>query len=218
MTDPAVEQRPARRDPLDPRLSQARHHIPRHHHAARRCARLPPRGRRTGAALGRDEDRQGRRHRGARIYPRRRGGASGVGRLRADPQEGKLPHKRVSVAYALEYGIDEMEMHADALVAGERVVLVDDLIATGGTAEGAVKLLRQLAPMSGGLLRHDLPDLAAPPSCEARRAGAHAGLVRGALTFCRPGQGAKRRGAGPIRRSKIDWPRRTGPRLRGDNS
>ena len=49
--------------------------------------------------------------------------------------------KRVSVAYALEYGEDTIEMHADALVARERVVLVDDLIATGGTAEGAVKLL-----------------------------------------------------------------------------
>ena len=59
-------------------------------------------------------------------------------------KKGKLPHKRVSVTYALEYGEDEIEMHADALVAGERVVLVDDLIATGGTAEAAVKLLRQL--------------------------------------------------------------------------
>jgi adenine phosphoribosyltransferase len=59
-------------------------------------------------------------------------------------KKGKLPHKRVSVAYALEYGEDIIEMHADALVAGERVVLVDDLIATGGTAAAAVKLLRQL--------------------------------------------------------------------------
>ena len=59
-------------------------------------------------------------------------------------KKGKLPHKRVSVAYALEYGEDVIEMHADALVSGERVVLVDDLIATGGTAEAAVKLLRQL--------------------------------------------------------------------------
>ncbi|HTQ81667.1 MAG TPA: adenine phosphoribosyltransferase, partial [Pseudolabrys sp.] len=53
-------------------------------------------------------------------------------------KKGKLPSKRVSVAYALEYGEDMIEMHADALVAGERVVLVDDLIATGGTAEAAV--------------------------------------------------------------------------------
>ena len=57
-------------------------------------------------------------------------------------KKGKLPHRTVSIAYKLEYGEDEMEMHADALVKGERVLLVDDLIATGGTAEGAVKLLR----------------------------------------------------------------------------
>src|SRR3954464_5269925 len=54
-------------------------------------------------------------------------------------KRGKLPHTTVRIAYSLEYGLDEMEMHADALVRGERVVLVDDLIATGGTAEGAVK-------------------------------------------------------------------------------
>ena len=59
-------------------------------------------------------------------------------------KKGKLPFKRVSVGYSLEYGIDEMEMHEDALVKGERVILVDDLIATGGTAEAAVKLLKQL--------------------------------------------------------------------------
>src|SRR3954463_5281063 len=49
-------------------------------------------------------------------------------------KKGKLPHKRVSMAYSLEYGQDEIEVHADALVAGERVLLVDDLVATGGTA------------------------------------------------------------------------------------
>src|SRR6476659_8805752 len=59
-------------------------------------------------------------------------------------KKGKLPHKRVSIAYSLEYGLDEMEVHEDAVEKGERVILVDDLIATGGTAEGAVKLLRQL--------------------------------------------------------------------------
>ena len=59
-------------------------------------------------------------------------------------KKGKLPHKRVSIAYSLEYGLDEMEMHEDGVEKGDRVILVDDLIATGGTAEGAVKLLRQL--------------------------------------------------------------------------
>ena len=75
-------------------------------------------------------------------------------------KKGKLPHKRVSIAYSLEYGLDEMEMHEDAVVAGDRVILVDDLIATGGTAEGAVKLLRQ---MGGQVLAAcfviDLPEL-----------------------------------------------------------
>jgi len=75
-------------------------------------------------------------------------------------KKGKLPHKRVSVAYALEYGEDEIEVHADALVAGERVVLVDDLIATGGTAEAAVKLLRQLdAEVLAACFVIDLPEL-----------------------------------------------------------
>src|ERR1700712_467206 len=58
-------------------------------------------------------------------------------------KKGKLPHKRVSIAYSLEYGLDEMEMHEDAVEKGEKVILVDDLIATGGTAEGAVKLLKK---------------------------------------------------------------------------
>ena len=48
-------------------------------------------------------------------------------------KKSKLPHKSVRVAYSLEYGIDEMEMHEDAVAKGERVILVDDLIATGGT-------------------------------------------------------------------------------------
>jgi adenine phosphoribosyltransferase len=64
------------------------------------------------------------------------------------------------MTYALEYGTDEIEIHADALVAGERVVLVDDLIATGGTAEGAVKLLRQLgANVLAACFIIDLPEL-----------------------------------------------------------
>ena len=75
-------------------------------------------------------------------------------------KKGKLPHKRVSVTYMLEYGEDEIEVHADALVAGERVVLVDDLIATGGTAEAAIKLLRQLdAEVLAACFVIDLPDL-----------------------------------------------------------
>src|SRR6266705_2086670 len=75
-------------------------------------------------------------------------------------KKGKLPHKRVSIAYSLEYGLDEMEMHEDAVAKGDRVVLVDDLIATGGTAEGAVKLLRQMgAEVLAACFIIDLPDL-----------------------------------------------------------
>ena len=75
-------------------------------------------------------------------------------------KKGKLPHKRVSIAYSLEYGLDEMEMHEDAVVAGERVILVDDLIATGGTAEGAVKLLRQVGgQVIAACFVIDLPEL-----------------------------------------------------------
>jgi adenine phosphoribosyltransferase len=75
-------------------------------------------------------------------------------------KKGKLPHETVRVAYSLEYGIDEMEMHRDAVKAGERVVLVDDLIATGGTAEGAVKLLKNIgADVLAAVFIVDLPDL-----------------------------------------------------------
>jgi len=75
-------------------------------------------------------------------------------------KKGKLPHDTVRVAYSLEYGVDEMEMHRDAITEGESVILVDDLIATGGTAEGAVKLLRQMgANIVAACFVIDLPDL-----------------------------------------------------------
>ena len=75
-------------------------------------------------------------------------------------KKGKLPHTTVRIAYSLEYGIDEMEMHADAIHPGERVILVDDLIATGGTAEGAVRLLRQIgANVVAACFIIDLPEL-----------------------------------------------------------
>ncbi len=75
-------------------------------------------------------------------------------------KKGKLPHTTVSIAYSLEYGVDEMEMHTDAIVKGERVILIDDLIATGGTAEGAVKLLQQMgADVVAACFVIDLPEL-----------------------------------------------------------
>ena len=83
-------------------------------------------------------------------------------------KKGKLPHETVRIAYSLEYGVDEMEMHRDAIEPGEKVILVDDLIATGGTAEGAVKLLRQMqAEIVAACFVIDLPELGGRAKLEA---------------------------------------------------
>jgi len=83
-------------------------------------------------------------------------------------KKGKLPHATVRVAYSLEYGIDEMEVHRDGVADGERIILVDDLIATGGTAEAAVKLLRTLgAEILAACFVIDLPDLGGRRRLEA---------------------------------------------------
>jgi adenine phosphoribosyltransferase len=75
-------------------------------------------------------------------------------------KKGKLPHETVSIVYSLEYGVDEMEMHRDAILPGERVILVDDLIATGGTAVAAATLIRSLgAVVEAACFIVDLPDL-----------------------------------------------------------
>ncbi|CAN7397172.1 adenine phosphoribosyltransferase [Rhizobium sp. LjRoot258] len=75
-------------------------------------------------------------------------------------KKGKLPRDTVRVAYSLEYGVDEMEMHRDAVQPGEKVILVDDLIATGGTAVAATQLLRQMgAEVVSACFVIDLPDL-----------------------------------------------------------
>ncbi|HEX2561933.1 adenine phosphoribosyltransferase [Phenylobacterium sp.] len=75
-------------------------------------------------------------------------------------KKGKLPHKTVSADYALEYGTDAIEMHLDACQAGERVLLVDDLIATGGTAMAGLSLLRGAgAEVVAAAFVIDLPDL-----------------------------------------------------------
>ena len=75
-------------------------------------------------------------------------------------KKGKLPHQTIAVDYALEYGVDTIEMHLDAFQPGEKVLLVDDLIATGGTAIAAVELLRQGgAEVIGAAFVVNLPDL-----------------------------------------------------------
>jgi adenine phosphoribosyltransferase len=94
-------------------------------------------------------------------------------------KRGKLPHETVRVAYSLEYGVDEMEMHKDALVQGERVLLLDDLIATGGTASAAAQLLRSAgAELVTAAFVVDLPALGGAE--KLRRAGIP---VRSLLTF-----------------------------------
>ena len=83
-------------------------------------------------------------------------------------KKGKLPHRTISVSYALEYGVDEMEIHEDAVAKGEKVILVDDLIATGGTAEGAIKLLQKIgANVVAACFVIDLPDLGGARKIEA---------------------------------------------------
>ena len=75
-------------------------------------------------------------------------------------KKGKLPHDTIAESYDLEYGTDTIEIHLDAVSEGENVLLVDDLIATGGTAAAAVSLLRRGgANVVGASFIVDLPEL-----------------------------------------------------------
>ncbi|HLD39039.1 MAG TPA: adenine phosphoribosyltransferase [archaeon] len=65
-------------------------------------------------------------------------------------KKGKLPSKTVSAEYALEYGTDSIEMHADAIYRGQQVLIVDDLVATGGTAVAAAELVEKLGGKVAG--------------------------------------------------------------------
>src|SRR5215217_9302961 len=64
---------------------------------------------------------------------------------------GKLPHKKVSKTYDLEYGKDTLEMHADAIVKGQRVLIVDDVLATGGTMKACCDMVEQLGGTVAGI-------------------------------------------------------------------
>lgn len=66
-------------------------------------------------------------------------------------KKGKLPYKTISATYQLEYGTDTLEMHEDAITPGEKVLIVDDLLATGGTASACVELVKKLGGQLAGV-------------------------------------------------------------------
>ena len=83
-------------------------------------------------------------------------------------KKGKLPFETYEQDYDLEYGTDTLQIHADAVSEGQRVLVIDDLIATGGTAEAAIKLLqRTKCDVVGAAFVIDLPDLGGAKRIEA---------------------------------------------------
>jgi adenine phosphoribosyltransferase len=90
-------------------------------------------------------------------------------------KKGKLPGKTIEQAYTLEYGKAVMEVHDDALQAGEKVLMVDDLLATGGTAEAGIKLIERMgAVVAGCAFVIDLPDLGGRKKLETMGMDVHA--------------------------------------------
>ncbi len=89
-------------------------------------------------------------------------------------KKGKLPSATISQQYKLEYGEAILELHDDAIEAGERVLLVDDLLATGGTAEAGIKLLEKLGGrIVGCAFIIDLPDLGGRKKLETMDMSVH---------------------------------------------
>jgi adenine phosphoribosyltransferase len=89
-------------------------------------------------------------------------------------KKGKLPSRTIGQEYALEYGVDAIEIHADAIKQGDRILLIDDLIATGGTAGAAIDLIRK----SGGEVVAaafviDLPELGGAEKLKAKNVKVH---------------------------------------------
>jgi len=66
-------------------------------------------------------------------------------------KKGKLPFKTISTTYALEYGTDTLEIHQDAIGAGEKVLIIDDLLATGGTVKAVIELVKKLGGKVAGI-------------------------------------------------------------------
>jgi adenine phosphoribosyltransferase len=89
-------------------------------------------------------------------------------------KKGKLPGAAVGQDYELEYGTDVIEVHEDAIREGERVLIVDDLIATGGTADAGVKLVRKVGGVVvGAAFIIDLPELGGAAKLEAQGIPCH---------------------------------------------
>ncbi|MEZ5909787.1 MAG: adenine phosphoribosyltransferase [Hyphomicrobiaceae bacterium] len=89
-------------------------------------------------------------------------------------KKGKLPWKTIGQEYTLEYGVDAIEIHEDAIRPGERILIVDDLIATGGTAEAAVKLItRSGGQVVGASFVIDLPDIGGRKLVESHGVACH---------------------------------------------
>ena len=83
-------------------------------------------------------------------------------------KKGKLPRQTISVKYELEYGTDEVEMHIDSVEPDDRILIIDDLIATGGTAAAATQLVRDAGgKVAGASFIVDLPDLGGRARLEA---------------------------------------------------
>ena len=90
-------------------------------------------------------------------------------------KKGKLPGQTISQSYTLEYGEAVVEVHEDAMQPGEKVLLVDDLLATGGTAEAGIRLIERLgAEVVGCAFVVDLPDLGGRKKLEAMGMDVHA--------------------------------------------
>ena len=90
-------------------------------------------------------------------------------------KKGKLPGETEEQAYTLEYGEAVMEVHRDAVAPGQRVLLVDDLLATGGTAEAGIRLIERLgAEVAGCAFVIDLPDLGGRAKLEGLGMEVHA--------------------------------------------
>ena len=89
-------------------------------------------------------------------------------------KKGKLPGETIGQDYQLEYGMDRIEIHSDAIKKGDRVLIIDDLIATGGTAEAAIELVRRAGgDVVAAAFVVDLPDIGGRAKLEAKGVDVH---------------------------------------------